>query len=73
MNALTRVLVSVLAAWAAVVVILFLFYRYSFYPAHESTVIWRGDRITGDIELCYSNSGRIQCEAFASGQPYRPK
>lgn len=73
MTGMVRVLALTGAIWVGIAVLLALFFRYSFFPAHESTVIWRGDRMTGEIELCYSNSGRIQCEAFAPGQPYRPK
>lgn len=73
MNALTRLIAVTAAIWVAIAVLMALFGRYSFFPAHNSTVIWRADRITGGIELCYSNSGRIQCESFAPGQPYRAK
>ncbi len=49
----------------------FLMLRYEFYPANEATVIWRADRLTGGVELCYSNAGRIQCEPYEPGRPWR--
>ena len=72
MNGLIRLSLATLAVWIGIAAIIALFFRYDFYPAHESTVIWRTDRLSGGIELCYSNAGRIQCEAYSQGQPYRP-
>lgn len=66
---LRRILVFLLMA--AVVVLGALLFRYQFYPAHEATVIWRADHLTGAVELCYSNAGRIQCEPYESGRPWR--
>ena len=70
---MNRLLIATLAVAVAVAVILFVFFRYQFYPANEATVIWRTDRVTGAVELCYSSSGRIQCEGYASGQPWKPQ
>jgi hypothetical protein len=61
---LALVAVAVLAVGAVL-------FRYAFYPAQEATVIWRADRLTGGVELCYSNSGRIQCEPYEPGRPWR--
>ena len=56
---------------ASCIILGVLLLRYQFYPAHESTVIWRADRLTGAVKLCYSNAGRIQCEPYESGRPWR--